>query len=218
MARKKRRIHKRYGRKRRHSDGGGGGGYKSNPPLMSDLAEFVLPGFAAFAATRFLTRVAAVQLAKRKPSWGKHAGAITSIGAFVAAWWGAGRVKFTAKYHTPIVVGAALAAIQSLIQLYIPKLGWMLSDATPEMDSLKLASGNRPELPADLEYVDDDDPNAYVYNDSYDAGVYGKNGNGTKTASSPATSKIAQEEDMLKDLGLAEDELGDVNLGSLGAN
>lgn len=216
MARK-RRMHKRYGRKRRNP--GGGGAPKSNPPLLTDLAEFIGPGFAAFAATRFVTRVASVQLAKKRPSWGKHAGAITSIAAFVAAWLGAHRLKWTEKYHTPIVVGSALAALQSIIQLYIPQLGWMLSDATPEINDLKISgTAQRAELPADLEYVDDEDPGAYTYNDSYDPGRYAKNGATTSTASSPQASKVAAEEDMLADLGLGEDDLGELNLGSLGAN
>ncbi len=216
MARK-RRLHKRYGRKRN----GDGGGFKSNPPLLTDLAEFVGPGFAAFAATRFVTRVAAVQLAKKKPSWGKHAGAVASVASFLAAWFGAHRIKFTEKYHTPIVVGSAIAMFQSLIQLYIPKLGWMLADASPEIAELKVGGTvQRAQLPADLEYVDDEDPNAYTYNDSYDPGRYAKNGTGAGTTAAPssAANKVAAEEDMLADLGLAEDDLGELNLGSLGAN
>lgn len=224
MARKRSRMHKRYGRKRKHHSDGGGGGYRANPPLFADLAEFVGPGFLSFAATRFLTRVATVQLAIRKPSWGKHAGAVTSIAAFLGAWWGASRWKVTAKYTTPIVVGSAIAALQSLIQLYIPKLGWLISDATPDVEQLKLAAnGGRPQLPPDLEYVDDDDPNLYTYNDQYDAGRYSaSNGQAAQAAkaagASPAAQKIAKEEDMLADLGLAEDDVGDLNLGSLGAN
>lgn len=214
MARK-RRMHKRYGRKHRQSKEGNGG-YRRNPPLLTDLAEFIGPGFAGFAATRLITRIAAVQLAKRKPSWGKHAGALASLAAFAAAWWGAGRIKFTAKYHMPIVVGSAIAALQSIIQLYIPKLGWMITDASTEIESLQMngAQTAARQLPADLEYVEDDDPNAYTYNDSYDAGRYGKT---ASSPTSPAAAKVAKEDDMLSDLGLDETDLGDLNLGSLGA-
>jgi hypothetical protein len=212
MARK-RRLHKRYGRKRRSEDSGG---YKRNPPLWTDLAEFIGPGFAGFAATRLLTRIAAVQLAKKKPSWGKHAGAITSVAAFLGAWWASGKWKVTAKYQMPIVVGAGLAAIQSIIQLYIPKLGWMITDASTEIDSLKINGDTTQQqaLPSDLQYVDDD-PNEYTYNDSYDAGRYSKEPNAPQSAKA---QQVSQEEDLLSDLGLTEEDLGNVNLGSLGAN
>jgi hypothetical protein len=76
MARK-RRLHKRYGKKR--SKSGGGGSFKANPAPWQDLIEFVGPGFAAFAATRFATRISATALARKKPSWGKHVGAVTSL-------------------------------------------------------------------------------------------------------------------------------------------
>lgn len=219
MARK-RRLHRRYKNKRKRRESGDSGGYKRNPPLITDLAEFIGPGFAGFAATRLLTRIASVQLAKKKPSWGKHAGAITSVASFLLAWWGAGRVKWTAKYHTPIVVGSAIAALQSIIQLYIPKLGWMLADASPEIDDLRIGTQpNAPQLPPDLEYVDDDDPNAFVYNDSYDPGRYATNGSSGSTAAPSGTAaRVHQEDTMLADLGLAEDDLGEINLGSLGAN
>lgn len=217
MARK-RRLHRRYKKTRRES--GGDGGFRRNPPLVSDLAEFIAPGFAGFAATRLLTRIAAVQLAKKKPSWGKHAGAVTSIASFLLAWWGAGRFKYTAKHSTPIVVGSALAALQSLIQLYIPKLGWLIADASPDINDLRLSSPQTPQLPPDLEYVDDEDPNEFVYNDSYDPGRYATSSGGAGTTAAPAgtAARAKQEEDMLSDLGLAEDDLGEINLGSLGAN
>ena len=126
------RLHRRY-KHRRSRRSGSDPAPRRNPPLFADLAEWVGPGFAGFAATRFATRVAATQIAKRKPSWGKHVGAGVSVGAFLAAWFLAHRVRWLAKYHTPITVGAAIAALQSIIQLYIPRLGWMLADATPEL-------------------------------------------------------------------------------------
>lgn len=141
---------------------------------MTDLVEWVGPGFGGFAVTRFATRVAATQIAQRKPSWGKHAGAGVSIGAFLAAWFLAGRLKWLSKYHTPIVVGSAIAAIQSLIQLYIPKLGWMVADASPELDAQsqsQMAAAQNPVAALNLQPTNED-PNEYTYNDSYDAGRY----------------------------------------------
>ena len=175
------RLHRRY-RKRKARESAP----RHNPPLIQELAEFIGPGFAAFAATRFGTRLAAQTIAKKKPTWGKHAGALASVGAFFAAWLLAHRLKWLAKYHTPIAVGAAIAAIQSLIQLYIPKLGWMVADASPELAAPPVATAAKPApLPAGLEYVDDD-PNAYTYNDAYDAGVHTPSNSGlTPTQSAP---------------------------------
>jgi hypothetical protein len=161
---------------------------KRNPPIGTDVIEYILPGFGAFAATRFLTRVAAVQIAKRWPTRAKHAGAIASIGAFAAAWFGAHRVKMLEKYHHPIVVGSGLAAIQSLIQLYVPALGWMISDASPELAAgsirppIAVAGGTVPQaLPGGVSarqapvpdgFQETDANTWFSYNDAYDAGSY----------------------------------------------
>lgn len=211
MARKRGRLHKRYQKRyKRNPDGGGG---RPNPPLLTDLAEFIGPGFGAFAATRLLTRISSTALARSKPTWAKHAGALTSIGSFLAAWWGAHRIKILERHHTPIVVGSAIAAIQSIIQLYIPRLGWMIADASPqiESESLKLqdggtaANGNKPPLPPDLEYLDEEDPNLYTYNDSFDSG---------RTGASAAAARASDDDKILSDLNL--DDTDDINLGSLG--
>ena len=201
MARK-RRLHKRYGRKR--STNSGSSLLKANPPLFTDVLEFIGPGFASYAATRFLTRVAAVQLAQKKPSWGKHAGAITSIASFAAAWFGAHRVKFLERYHTPMVVGSAIAMLQSLIQLYVPAVGQLLADptvGTSQIASLSVAAPQN--LPPGVELLDED-PNEYMYNDSFDNG-----------AASPQT-QTQQEEDLLADLNLDDSAGLEANLGSLG--
>lgn len=150
------RLHRRYVKAR------------SNPPLFRDILEFVGPGFAAFAATRFVSYVSATQIAKRAPKWGKHAGAVTAVGSFLGAWFLAHRVKFLEKYHTPIVVGAALAGLQSLIQLYIPQLGWMLADPTPEMAQQQELSV--PSMSQMALQPTDEDPNEFVYNEAFDAG------------------------------------------------
>lgn len=208
MARKRRRLHKRYGRKTRSESGG----LRSNPPILKDMVEFIGPGFASFAATRFLTRIAAVYLARKKPSWGKHAGAITSIASFAGAYFGAHRVKMLAPYHTPIVVGSAIAALQSMIQLYIPKLGWMLADASPQISeelALPAQQQQQSRLPPGVELLDED-PNLYSYNDAFD------NGRATGTASQPKPQAVAEDE-LLSDLNLGDDHGSlDLNLGSLG--
>jgi len=208
------RLHRRY-KKRRSRRTPSDPAPRRNPPLFTDLAEWVGPGFASFAVTRFTTRVAATQIAAKKPSWGKHVGAGVSIGAFLAAWFLAHRVKWLAKYHTPITVGAAIAALQSLIQLYIPKLGWMVADASPELeaaDTSQLAA--MPQLQPVHE-----DPNEYSYNDTYDPGRYSKTGmppRGTAAAAAPTNAPNA--EDDLSDLQI-DDAIGQSqNLGVFSAN
>jgi hypothetical protein len=205
MARK-RRLHTRYGKRRIPETSSKP---RRNPPVLADLAEFIVPGFAAFATTRLLTRMAAVQIAKRSPTWAKHAGAIASVGSFVAAYYGAHRVKMLEKHHTPIVVGSAIAAIQSLIQLYIPKLGWIIADATPDLaeqsqQQKQLAVAPAPQAQrtiaaAKLQPVDDD-PAWYTFDEKFDAGRYAAD---TGTAP-PANPKVQDEEALLAELNLDE--------------
>lgn len=99
-----------------------------NPPPMQDLIEFILPGFGGYAATKFLARIVNTQLAKKFPNAGKHLAAGSTIAAFLAAYFLLHRVKRLAKYHTPAVVGSAIASLQTLVRLYLPKYGWIVSD------------------------------------------------------------------------------------------
>lgn len=181
---------------------------------MTDLAEFIGPGFAGFAVTRFATKVMTEQIAKRKPSWGKHAGAATAIASFLSAWFLAHKVKFLEKYHTPIVVGSAIAALQSVIQLYIPMLGWMLADPTAKpaigpSDDLSLpqlrSAGLRP-----TSY----DPNEYMYNDAFDAGRMSPPERRAATSGQAAASTAAP----LPDDDDLSDVMGDDDFGSLSPN
>lgn len=207
------RLHKRY-RRRRFRDNPAP---RSNPPLLQDLVEFIGPGFAGFAATRFLTRMAMVQIAKRKPSWAPHAGAIASLASFFAAWFLAHRVKLLERFHTPLVVGSGIAAGQSLLQIYAPnKLGWLVSDASPEVYQLSagapdgsmpmIASGNgQSPLPAGAQATSDD-PADYVYDDRYDAGIFGNGYSGghrsPPPSSGPGGPAQQTDEDLLAELDL----------------
>lgn len=161
------RLHKRYGKKPRSNPAP-----RHNPPLLTDLAEFVLPGFGSFAASRFVTRVASTQVEQRFPSWGKHAGALAAAGSFLAAWFLAHKWRWLEKWHTPIVVGSAIAGLQSVTQLYIPALGWIVSDATPELaagaQTQQIAAQTQATL-AQLQPTNFD-PNEYTYDERYDAG------------------------------------------------
>lgn len=101
-----------------------------NPPLGSDLLSSVLPGFAAYAASRLLSRLAYAIIQRKWPRLGKYAGAAAATGTFGAAWIGAHRIKQLQPYHDVIVIGSGIAALQSIAQL-IPKYGWIVSDPLP---------------------------------------------------------------------------------------
>lgn len=183
------RLHRRYGKRRKRSVASAP---RPNPPLMEDLVNWVAPGFAGFAVSRFATRLATTQVAKWKPELGKHAGALAAAGSFLAAWYLGSRVKVTSAYHTPITVGAAIAGLQSLVQIYFPALGWMVADATPELaatstaaltpDAASLAVANLDLKPTD------DDPNEFMYTDAFDPGRYGAPATSGPAASNDDTS------------------------------
>jgi hypothetical protein len=208
------RLHKRYVKTQTRA--------RANPPLLTDIAEFAIPGFGGFAGTRFLTWITATQVAKRAPSWAKHAGAIASVGSFLAAWFLAHRVKWLEKHHTPIVVGSAIAAAQSLLQIYLPAVGWMVSDATPEV--LATSQGNLSVQDKQIVQMQlqptDEDPDEFMYNDSYDAGRHsGPHGRASmKTGAMPPTSgpggpaPSQTQGDDVSDLAI-DDAIGQANLG-----
>ena len=149
-----------------------------NPPITRDLIEWVAPGFGGFAATRLLTRGAQMVIAKRWPKASKHAGAAASIGSFLASWFLGSKWKWLERYHTPVTVGAAIAAGQSLLQIYAPnKLGWIVSDASSQVATQVAAPAQQQALPSNLEEINDD-PSWYTYNDAYDKGRYGSLGGG----------------------------------------
>lgn len=101
---------------------------KSNPPAAKDLVEFVVPGFVGYAGTRMASRIVHGMVIKRFPKLAKHASVISTGVAAAAAWLLVHRIEKIQQYHTPVVVGASIAAIQTTVQAYLPKYGWMVSD------------------------------------------------------------------------------------------
>lgn len=195
---------------------------KRNPPIGVDVVKFILPGFAAFAATRLGTRIVTQQISKRWPKLAKHAGAIASVGSFAAAWFGAHRVKYLDKFHDSIVVGSGLAALQNLVQLYLPKLGELLGDPHPAaqpMQPLIRAQQIESQPPAQLAGI----PSGfrpttanewYSYNDSFDAGAYKGKPEGSQSPVPGAASATSEPDEMqITDL-LDNSDLVDSDLGS----
>jgi hypothetical protein len=196
---------------------------KRNPPLATDVMEYLVPGFAAFVLDRFVTRFAAAQIAKRWPKLSKHAGAIAAVGTFGAAWFGAHRVKYLEKYHHPIVIGAGLAAAQSLVQLYLPKLNALIGDPMPPQAQQPLLTANvarqlapAPAVPQPPQQVPPGfKPTTanewYTYNDSYDAGSY----KGKVEAAPPPTpgEQPADDMDISSLLDNSDLQLGNEDMG-----
>jgi hypothetical protein len=96
--------------------------------LKEEALNNILPAFGSYAASRFLERMAFVQVMKRWPKLGKHAPVVAGLIAAVAAHYLGKKVKALKKYENPIMIGAAIALIQTLIQTYLPTFGWIVSD------------------------------------------------------------------------------------------
>lgn len=124
------RLRARRRARKNPSGGGGGSSPRANPPILTDFTHVLLPGFAAYAGTRFLQRIAYTLAAKRWPRFAKHVHALSGVAAAGSAWLLAHRVKSIAPYHDGIVLGSGIAALQGVVQTYIPRLGWVASDIT----------------------------------------------------------------------------------------
>lgn len=118
---------------------------KENPPPIADVAEFILPSFAGYAATRFVSRAVYAKVMERYPQFAKHASVASTFGAATVAWFAAHRIEKIARYHTPIVCGSGLAVIQSIVQAYFPKYGWIVRDH--DAPSLPAPKNEAPSLP-----------------------------------------------------------------------
>jgi hypothetical protein len=101
---------------------------RSNPPALQDLAEFVIPGFAGYAGTRLVSRVVHGVVLKKSPRFAKHASVASALIAAAGTLVLAHRWKKTEEHAAPLIVGASIAAVQTVVQAYIPKYGWIVSD------------------------------------------------------------------------------------------
>lgn len=158
-----------------------GGGIFSG---SSEIFEEIVPAAVAFAATRFATRIASMWIAKRWPNLAKHAGAMASVGAFLTAWQLGHKIKYLQKYQEQATIGSGIATVQSLFQIYLPKVGWIMSDASPEVAATAAAtSAPSPQVqgtPAqrslppqtDPDFEEIDDSGWFSYNDAHDAGRF----------------------------------------------
>lgn len=218
----KSRLVKRYKRnKKRRANPDAPPARRSNPPLLQDTLDLVGPGFVAFAATRFATRVAATQIAKRWPNLAKHAGAVASIGTFLAAWYLGNRVKLIDKYHSAVLAGAGIATGQTLIQTYMPKLGWVVSDASPDLAVTANTTSTSSATPSSgmgdnsFEILDETTGSWRYNNDASDSGRYAAAPkNRPPTPPSQATAQQNTEDSAIFDM-LETDDVDDLQQGGI---
>jgi hypothetical protein len=99
------------------------------PNGLKEVAmETVLPAFGAYAATRFLERMAFVQVSKRWPNLGKHAPVVAGLVATAAAYYAGKKITALKKYEQAMLIGTTIALLQTVIQTYLPTFGWVVSD------------------------------------------------------------------------------------------
>ncbi len=140
--------------------------FRKNPAGLSAMATFVGTGFGGFAVTRATSRIMGTAIAKKWPRAAKHAAALIAVGVAGAAWFWGDRIKALAKYHTPIVAGAGIAAAQTLIQTYVPRYGWLIGSPLEE------GGGTTPGQTQQIAAGSDGDSEWFTYNDAMDAGRY----------------------------------------------
>jgi hypothetical protein len=126
---------------------------KVNPALATDLGKMVLPGFVSYAANRLLSRIVYTVIQKKWPKLGKHAQALASVLEFGGTWLAVHKIDKLKPYHDAVLVGSAIGTIQTVVQTYVPRYGWIVSDTKPE--DVKALPKNGQSLPA---AQDDFDP------------------------------------------------------------
>ena len=120
----------------------------ANPPIQQDFVEEIIPAFIAYAGTRFVANIVNKIAQKRFPQGGKHIAVLSSGIAFAGAWTIIHRIPSAEKYHSPAVVGSAIAAIQTGVQTYLPKYGWMMADIEKDVSLPAPATSAVLEAPA----------------------------------------------------------------------
>lgn len=174
---------------------------RPNPGIVADLARDLLPAVAGFVGSRLTTRMVTLMVAKKWPRFAQHAGAIWSVGLSAAAYFGADKIKSISKYQEGIFIGTSLATVATVVQSYIPALGWMFAEVrpaelAPPQDAEQLTAG------------DYGNPYGGEYNDAFDAGRYSPPAT-APTANAPrvaaaaaaaASPEVAQADAALDDL------------------
>lgn len=125
-------------------------------------------GFAGFAVTRAISRIASTAVGRKWPRAAKIAGVAAGAVAVVAAELGAPRFDQTARYAESITMGAGVAAAATLVQTLLPRYGWLLAHPSEDTQSLP---ATQPAMALEQMSAQGSDTPWY-YNDGMDAGRY----------------------------------------------
>lgn len=112
---------------------------KSNPE-KKQVMEFganVGAGFAGYAATRFISRVAYSQALKRFPKASSHVHVAASALGAAGVYFGSKHWEKVDEYHEAAAIGAGIALLQTTMQTYLPKFGWLVSDVSEDQYTRK---------------------------------------------------------------------------------
>ena len=101
---------------------------RKNPSKLEKTAYSLGAGFAGFGLTKFASRLAYAQTVRRWPKLANHAKVGTSIVTAVGAHFGSQYWSKSAEFTEEITIGAGVAAVQAIVQTYLPKFAWLVSD------------------------------------------------------------------------------------------
>lgn len=168
-------------------------------------------GFAGFAVTRAISRIASTAVGRKWPRAAKLAGVAAGAVAVVAAELGAPRFDQTARYAESITMGAGVAAAATLVQTLLPRYGWLLAHPSEDTQSV-------PAQPAmALEQVTAQGSDVpWYYNDGMDAGRYAAPSATPPEPGAPATvtDESNSVDELLASIAQEDGELGQSIFGS----
>lgn len=107
---------------------------KVNPQKKEaiEAAANVGAGFAGYATTRMISRLAYSQAVRRSPGSAPHVHVAASLAGAAGVYFGSKYWGKVDEYHEAASIGAGIALIQAAFQTYMPKLGWIVGDVSPE--------------------------------------------------------------------------------------
>src|SRR5690606_33247983 len=100
-----------------------------NPSAMSEQAYGICVGFAGYTVNRLVSRIGYSQASARSARAGKHTAAAASVLGAIGAYLVAGRWERLRAHRESVLIGAGIAALQTLVQAYAPaKYAWLVCD------------------------------------------------------------------------------------------
>jgi hypothetical protein len=107
---------------------------RANPAKAEaiETASSIGAGFAGYAATRLLSRMVYAQAVKRYPRASTHMHVAASALGATGVYFGSKHWSKIDQYHDAASIGAGIALIQTALQAYLPKFGWVVADVSAD--------------------------------------------------------------------------------------